>query len=84
MKKGLVGSWWMYGDLIKMVLHFRLEITDKEGNIVKNVPVEMIGDEIRGRVVDGDVVQVKGKMKDGIIITKEVINKSTNSKVRAK
>ena len=68
----------------KMVLNFRVEITDKEGNIVKYVPVEIRGTEIRGEIANGDSVRVKGKIKHGIVLTKEVLNKTTNSIVRKK
>ena len=69
-----------------VVLRFRVEITDKEGNIVKVVPVEMRGKEkkIHGEIADGDSVRVKGKIKHGIVIAREVVNKTTNSIVRKK
>jgi hypothetical protein len=67
-----------------VTMFFRIEVTDKEGNIVEVVPVEMRGTEIRGRIVDGDTVQVKDKRKDGVIRTKEVINKTTNSKIKVR
>lgn len=56
----------------------------KEGNIINIVPVEMRGMTFQGNIVDGDRVIAKGKMKDGTIMTKEVLNTSTNSKIKVK
>lgn len=70
--------------LIDKVLRFRVEVTDKEGNIVEVVPVEIRGTAILGDIANGDSVRVKGKKKYGIVIAKEVVNKTTSSIVREK
>lgn len=43
-------------------LSFRLEVTDRDGNVVRQIPVELRAERIPGRVVrDGDRVAVLGK-----------------------
>lgn len=66
------------------VLNFRIEQTDKEGNIINVLPVEMRGKRIQGYIAEGDRVKVKGKIEDGTMMAKEVFNISTNSKVKVK
>lgn len=77
---------WVVGGMQSgVVMHFRVETPDEEGNIVDTTSVEMRGKEIRGEMVDGDTVRVtKGKVKQGVVLAKEVLNITTNSKVKVK
>jgi hypothetical protein len=63
------------------VLSFKVETTENKGNIKKYVPVEMRGENIRGNISDGDIVHVRGSMKKGLLISKEVKNLTTNSHI---
>jgi len=57
------------------ILTFTLEQRDEDtGNIYNNILVELRGLQVKGRVVDGNAVEVIGKIDDeGILIPKSII-----------
>lgn len=64
------------------VLYFRVEQIDSEGNVIDYVQVELREPRIRGTLVDGDEVEVMGKIgKDGILSPKTILNLKTNANI---
>jgi hypothetical protein len=64
------------------VQRFRAELTDKQGNITRYVPVEVECEEDKwvGEISDGDKVRMQGKFgKDGILHAEKALNLTTNS-----
>lgn len=62
------------------VLAFRIEQIDNEGNIIDYVQVELRDPRIKGTLVDGDEVEVVGKIgKEGILIPKKIFNLKTKA-----
>lgn len=62
------------------VLSFRVQQTDAEGNIAGYTTVEFRGNGVRGALVDGDEVEVKGIVDEtGILIPASIHNRTTNS-----
>ena len=66
----------------KQVMNFRIEETDEQGDIIRMVEVELIGNRISGNLRNGDAVEVRGKMsQESILRALTVENKTTNSRV---
>jgi hypothetical protein len=63
------------------VLTLRIERYDSSGNRLQPVPVELRGTEIRGTVVDGDIVQVRGKVIAGAILSVKKLDNRTSGTV---
>ena len=64
------------------VLSFRVEQIDDEGNVIDYVQVELRDPRIRGALVDGDEVEVIGKIgKEGILLPKNILNLTTKAHV---
>jgi hypothetical protein len=64
---------------------FRLERFDDKGNRLSPVAVEMRGLDFEGFINEGDQIEVYGQWSEvGTVLSKEVRNLSTNSKVKAK
>ncbi|MDF9797100.1 putative membrane protein [Catalinimonas alkaloidigena] len=66
-------------------LAFRLEIVDKEGNVLELIPVETRAKKIVGRIKEGDTLLVLGKInRHGLLKPKEIYNVSTHLEIRLK
>ena len=64
------------------VLTFRIERRDNEGNVTDYVPVTMKG-HIKGNLVDGDEVEVVGKIdSDGLLNAETIYNIRTKAYIR--
>jgi len=64
------------------VLTFRIERMDNEGNVIDYVPVIMEG-HIKGNLVDGDEVEVVGKIdSDGLLNAETIHNIRTKAYIR--
>ena len=64
------------------VLTFRIERIDNEGNVTDYVPVTMKG-HIKGNLVDGDEVEVVGKIdSDGLLNAETIYNIRTKAYIR--
>ncbi|UCE96487.1 MAG: hypothetical protein JSV51_02485 [Candidatus Bathyarchaeota archaeon] len=62
------------------VLSFRIEQIDNEGNITGYVQVELRDPRIKGTLVEGDDVEVVGKIgKDGLLIPNKILNLKTKA-----
>jgi hypothetical protein len=62
------------------VLTFRIEQIGNEGNIIGYVQVELRDPRIKGTLVDGDEVEVVGKIgKEGILLPKKILNLKTSA-----
>jgi hypothetical protein len=74
---------WRQIDYGGHVLSFRVECTDKEGNVVKQVSVELKG-SIVGSLNDGDTVAIRSapQTTTGVLTPKKVKNITTNSFVK--
>ena len=64
------------------VMTFRIEQVDKEGNIIGYVQVELRDPRIKGTLVEGDGVEVVGKIgEDGLLVPKKILNLKTKAYV---
>ena len=64
------------------VLSFRVEQIGKEGNVLGYVQVEQRESRIKGTLVDGDEVEVVGKIdKEGIVSPKRILNLTTKAQI---
>jgi hypothetical protein len=64
------------------VLNFRVEQIDNQGNVIDYVQVELREPRIRGTLVEGDEVEVVGKIdKDGILSPTRILNLKTQSHI---
>lgn len=62
------------------VISFRVEHTDKNGDVTGYSQVELRGEVIYGGLADGDRIEISGrKGRDGILRPSRVKNLSTNS-----
>lgn len=65
-------------------LTFRVERYDARGNRLAAVPVEMVGQRIKGTIRAGDQVEVKGRLlRRGALRVKRLYNATTRTTVRA-
>ncbi len=72
------------GPVRRMSLSFRIEELDESGDIVRYIPVEVVGISFTGNVRDGDTVRLTGRRSaENIVRTLAVDNISTGSKVIA-
>jgi len=62
------------------VLSFRVEQIDNEGNVIDCTQVELREAMVKGTLVDGDKVEVTGKIDpEGILIPGRIQNLKTNA-----
>jgi hypothetical protein len=67
------------------ILAFRIERVDSEGNLIDYIPVTMEGRHIKGNVVDGDEVEVTGKIdKEGLLNAESIHNLGTHAYIKVK
>lgn len=73
---------WRKGNYSEDILTFRIERVDSEGNFIDYIPVSLVG-HIKGGVVDGDEVEVTGKInKEGLLNAKIIHNLVTQVKIK--
>lgn len=66
------------------IIRFRIEKIDEQGNVIKIIPVELRGKDFIGEISEGDEVKVIGKMENGTVLAKEIINITTNARLQTK
>jgi hypothetical protein len=82
--QGFFGSAHGYVNNIQ-VLTFRLELTDKYGNIIALKAVELRGEKIFGVISDGDTVEVIGReTRTGISQPQKIYNLTTGAEIVSK
>ena len=67
-------------------LAFRLEILDEVGNVVQIIPVEIRALEVSGRLMDGDKIIVKGRIRrrSGILHPRAILNLKTHELIKSR
>lgn len=83
MSGGWGGRQGAYGYSVQ-VLKFRLEQYDQSGNRTRMMDVEMRGLSIPGRIIDGDWVEVFGRVEGGLIHAKRIANLTTGAIVKTR
>jgi len=64
------------------VLTFRVELTDKEGNIIKSKQVRLEGEKILGTIHNGDLIEVIGEESiSGIHNPFRILNRTTETEI---
>ena len=67
-----------------LILTFRLERFDNDGNRLQPIPIEMRGRSFEGALADGDWVEVSGGWRDGTLRAKRVQDLTTGAVIRAR
>ena len=63
------------------VLNFRVDQYNSIGHLRESVPVELRGASIIGQLSDDDEVEVTGRWKNGVLLTKAVTNVTTDGQI---